>query len=332
MSQSPIDDFSAANVMRYRQGWKALNRLLHQGRSFSGREANRAFLNTGSGRFADISAASGLDYLDDGRAVAVADWDFDGDLDLWFTNRTAPRVRFLRNNLKSESGYLAIKLQGNGGSTNRDAIGARVELNLDGEDKTRLVKTLRAGDAFLSQSSSWIHFGLGSSKVQGLVVHWPGGARESFRGLTPGGFYIVQQGSGQTVRWTPPVQQQPLIASTPTLPTTTAAARIVLPARLPFPQSAYTDDRGETLTLGQPTDGPLFVNLWGSWCAPCITELGDWTKHESDIRSKGLDIVALSMDELDSSSGDVNAAEEPAEEVELSISPRLREPTTREKL
>ncbi len=110
-----------------------MNRLLHQGRSFSGREANRAFLNTGSGRFADISAASGLDFLDDGRAVAVADWDFDGDLDLWITNRTAPRVRFLRNNLKSESGHVAIKLQGNGGSTNRDAIGARIELHLDGK-------------------------------------------------------------------------------------------------------------------------------------------------------------------------------------------------------
>ena len=112
------------------------------------------------------------------------------------------------------------------------------------------------------------------------------------------------------MRWTPPSQQQQLIASTPTLPTTTAAARIILPARLPFPQSTYTDDRGETLTLGRPTDGPLFVNLWGSWCAPCITEPGDWTKHESDIRSKGLDIVALSMDELDSSSGDVNAAKD----------------------
>ncbi len=143
MSQSPIDDFSAAQVLRYRQGWKALNRLLHQGRSFSGREANRAFLNTGSGRFADISAASGLDFLDDGRAVAVVDWDFDGDLDLWITNRTAPRVRFLRNNLKSESGHVAIKLQGNGRSTNRDAIGARVELHLDGEEQKRLVKTLQ---------------------------------------------------------------------------------------------------------------------------------------------------------------------------------------------
>ena len=65
---------------------------------------------------------------------SLADWDFDGDLDLWITNRTAPRVRFLRNNLKSGSkSCSAIKLQGNGKSTNRDAIGARVELHLDGE-------------------------------------------------------------------------------------------------------------------------------------------------------------------------------------------------------
>ena len=68
--------------------------------------------------------------------------------DLWITNRTAPRVRFLRNNLKSKNGYLAIKLQGNGRSTNRDAIGARIELHLDGEEKKRLVKTLHAGVRF----------------------------------------------------------------------------------------------------------------------------------------------------------------------------------------
>ena len=98
--------------MRYKQGWQALNRLLHEDGSFSGNERHCVFLNTGDfaaeGRFADISAASGLDFADDGRAVAVADWDFDGDLDLWITNRTAPRVRFMRNDCASGSADLGL--------------------------------------------------------------------------------------------------------------------------------------------------------------------------------------------------------------------------------
>ncbi|NIP94492.1 MAG: hypothetical protein GWO24_14035, partial [Akkermansiaceae bacterium] len=68
-----------------------------EGRSFSGHEKNCCFLNTGGGRFADVSAAVGLAFDDDGRAVSVCDWDFDGRQDLWVTNRTAPRVRLLRN-------------------------------------------------------------------------------------------------------------------------------------------------------------------------------------------------------------------------------------------
>ena len=141
--------------------------MIFQGRSFSGRERNCCFLNTlanpaARGRFANISATSGLDFADDGRAVAVVDWDHDGDLDLWISNRNAPRLRLLRNDAQSGNHFLAVRLVGNGETTSRDAIGARLELTLDGAD-TRLIKTLRAGEGFLAQSSKWIHFGLGKS-------------------------------------------------------------------------------------------------------------------------------------------------------------------------
>ena len=52
------------------------------------------FLNTGSGRFTDISAASGFAFPDDGRAMVLVDWDADGDLDIMTSNRNAPQVRF----------------------------------------------------------------------------------------------------------------------------------------------------------------------------------------------------------------------------------------------
>ena len=103
MSQSPIDDFSPEAVYNYRLGWNALNRLLQQDRSFSGHERNCAFLNSGNGQFVDVSAASGLDFADDGRAVGLVDWDFDGDIDFWIANRSAPQLRFLRNDDQGEN-------------------------------------------------------------------------------------------------------------------------------------------------------------------------------------------------------------------------------------
>ncbi|NIP95375.1 MAG: hypothetical protein GWO24_18795, partial [Akkermansiaceae bacterium] len=73
VSQSPVDDLAGEKTLRYRQGWRALNRLLHENRSFSGHEKHCAFLNCGPGPdgrerpFADVSSAIGFDLADDGR-------------------------------------------------------------------------------------------------------------------------------------------------------------------------------------------------------------------------------------------------------------------------
>jgi len=95
--------------------------------------ANKLFRNDTTDtqwRFRDVTQQVGLDYPDDGRAVAVVDWDHDGDLDLWISNRNAPRLRLMLNNTPVENHWVALQLVGNGKTTNRDAIGARVELIL----------------------------------------------------------------------------------------------------------------------------------------------------------------------------------------------------------
>ncbi len=106
--------------------------LLREGKSFSGHERNCVFLNCGAQHFANLSALSGLDFPDDGRAVAAVDWDHDGDLDLWFHNRTGPRLRLMRNDTHAGSAkhddFVMLRLQGT--DSNRDAIGARVQVEL----------------------------------------------------------------------------------------------------------------------------------------------------------------------------------------------------------
>ena len=111
VAQSPGENAADSDVLRYDVGWKALNTMLKAGRSLSGNERNCAFLNTGGSRFADISQATGLDFDDDGRAVASVDWDQDGDLDFWISNRTAPQTRFLRNNTDQTNHFIQLRLQ-----------------------------------------------------------------------------------------------------------------------------------------------------------------------------------------------------------------------------
>src|SRR5262245_54388100 len=192
--------------------------MVNQGRSWSGRERNCAFLNTGGPRFATISAVSGLDFPDDGRAAALVDWDQDGDLDLWVSNRNAPRLRFLRNDARGGH-FLALRPVGNGTTTNRDAIGARVEVSGGELAEGRLVKTVRAGEGVLSQSSKWLHFGLGrAARIGKAVVEWPGGSTEEFTGLEADHRYQLVQGSGRAREWSRPEPAAPLAPSQPELP------------------------------------------------------------------------------------------------------------------
>ncbi len=43
---------------------------------------------------------------------------------------------------------------------------------------------------------------------------------------------------------------------------------------------------------------PLLVNYWATWCDPCREEFPDLVKIDHDYRAKGLDTIAISLDDL----------------------------------
>ena len=202
MSRSPVDGAARDPSQSYLDSWGELAGLIRKGRSFSGKERNCCFLNLRNGSFADVSSVTGLDHIDDGRTVAFSDWDGDGDLDLWLANRTGPRLRFMRNDLGTGKDFAAFRLQGDPARRcSRDAIGARVEITLGAAAGGRRIRTLYAGDGYLSQSSKWIHIGLaeGDSIAQ-VHVRWPGSRKpELFAGVSAGGRYRLVQGSGRAI-------------------------------------------------------------------------------------------------------------------------------------
>jgi len=302
VAQSPLPNAPEAAVRRYQQGWRALNRLLHENRSFSGQEKHCAFLNCGQDAqgqqraFADVSNGVGFDFPDDGRGLALVDWDFDGDLDVWAINRTAPRLRFLRNGNASGHHFIAFQVQGNGKDTNRDAIGARLELHLSGENTPR-VKTLHAGHSFLSQSSRWMHFGLGKTKkLDKLVVRWPNGTSEEVGGLVADQFYFVGQGHGVAVPWAPPGNRAALLASESAVEPGGDRSRTVVPPGLRVPTLWTEGADDQPVEYKRGGKGLFLVNLWASYCGPCIEELTEWAGAASKFRARGIEVVALNTD------------------------------------
>ena len=316
MSHSPTTLDSNEQGDKYHQGWVALDNLIRSGRSLSGRERNCAFLNTGQTgstgpRFANVSGGSGFDFPDDSRGLALVDWDHDGDVDVWVSNRTAPSVRMLRNNTPQENHWLAVRLEGNGTTTNRDAIGARVEVRVRSKENSALrtphsapVKTLRAGEGFQSQSSKWLHFGLGSAThVARVIVHWPGGELEEFTGAQPDRRYRIVQGSGRLQSWAAPRQTVELLAAELESPTRSHVARTFLAEPMPLPTLRYTTFDGHESSLGDPPTRPVLLNMWATWCSPCVKELHQMAEKKEQIESAGVDIVALSVDALDEDKG-----------------------------
>jgi tetratricopeptide (TPR) repeat protein/peroxiredoxin len=288
-------------MLEYDKAWAALNLMIREGRGFSGHERNCAFLNLGGrdSRFANVSSATGLDFDDDGRGLASVDWDRDGDLDLWVTNRTGPSVRLLRNDLPHGQSGIAFLLQGT--TSNRNAVGARVELYQGPDATVRRIKSLRAGHGHLSQSSAWVHFGLGhEGPARKVVVKWPGGSAETFELPTPAPRFRLVQGAGRAE----PVEQSatpaPLASSTLTAPPGTDAGRIVVlrPAPVPALDVVGLDGLPSSLV---PVDAaprkPLLVNLWATWCAPCLKEMTAWTAQRDRLDAAGLEIVSISVDD-----------------------------------
>ena len=134
-------------------------------------------------RFNDVAMAAGADDIKDGRGMATADFDNDGDLDIVVNNNPGDtgraelaRATLLRNNVGATRNWLAVELVGT--KSNRDGVGAQVTIEAGGEKQLRLVA---AGSGFASQQSARLYFGLGASeRADALVVRWPGGRVERF--------------------------------------------------------------------------------------------------------------------------------------------------------
>jgi enediyne biosynthesis protein E4 len=134
------------------------------------------FRGLGNGKFQDVSLQAGqvLNTRSVARGACFADYDNDGKVDGYLVNLGAQGT--LVHNVSTEVGHwLAVKLVGS--KSNRDGIGARVEIVAGGKRQTA---ERVAGSGYLSQNEERLHFGLGSAAtVDRLVVRWPSGREQT---------------------------------------------------------------------------------------------------------------------------------------------------------
>lgn len=175
----------------YENGWNALNQLIREDYSWNGHQPNVFYAKGGDGKYRDASGVSGLDFADDTRTFAVADFDGDGYPDLVLKNRLGPQIRAMQNDCAGGRPAIAISLRGV--KSNRDAIGARVEVNGQAQ-------FVEAGSGFLSQHSKKLHFGLGGKPAATVRISWPSGAKQELAGLEAGFSYRITEGEAKAER------------------------------------------------------------------------------------------------------------------------------------
>lgn len=136
------------------------------------RVRNFLLMNTGLGRFVDVSRNSGpgLQVALASRGTALGDLDNDGDMDVVVMNsRSEPTI--LRNESRLNSHWLATRLIGT--RSNRMAVGAKVKIVAG--DLVQ-VREVCSGRGYQSHFDTRLHFGLGShNRVDRVEIRWLGG-------------------------------------------------------------------------------------------------------------------------------------------------------------
>lgn len=152
----------------------------------------------GENTFENITKKSGVADTSDSNALAVFDYDNDGDLDMLISNSDKHLVFYeneiSENNDRTDKNWLKIQLEGT--TSNRDAIGTVIEVVAGNDNPYRF----HHGSGFLSQNLQPVHFGLGGhSLVEKLKILWPSGKREEYHDVPVNKTIHAIEGEGYTV-------------------------------------------------------------------------------------------------------------------------------------
>ena len=147
-------------------------------------QLNGLYINQADGSFFKLS--TGIIATDRGNSegCAAADYDNDGDLDIYVANYSGQQ-NFLYINQSTGNNWIQIKCVGS--VSNKSAIGARVHVRSRIAGKVVWqTREIQGQTGYQSQNSLNVEFGLGDADlVDSLVVQWPANGRKTLTRLGP---------------------------------------------------------------------------------------------------------------------------------------------------
>ena len=266
--------------------------IFDKGFSFSGYERDPLFLNRNGKKYQDISGVSGIDSISDGRAGVFADFDNDGDYDVFMTTIQGASHLLFRNNVGQDNHWLRVVLEG-GKNLGRDAYGSVVRVKTSAGTLTKIKS---GGSGFLSQHDPRLLFGLGTDdRAQSLEVTWSNGKVEMFSGDLPAGATVLlREGSGKAA---------PLLLASAKLPDPLtseqlAARSLKIRVGQAIPDLSLKNLDGSALQLKSllHPGRKLLLNFWATWCVPCATEMPELQRLRAALSAQGIDLVGVSVD------------------------------------
>ena len=254
-----------------------MSMIFREGLSFSGFERNKVFFGTGGLRYADLSDISGADSEGDCRASVVADFDDDGDPDL-FVNAAQREQHMLYRNDAAVGRSIKFRLRAREGHP--DAIGAIVKLRRASSVDAQV---LSCGSGFESQNASELIFGLGKEPAATVLVRWPGRDVEQFGRVEAGGRYVLEEGRGEPRAYA----AKPFAFADP-LP---RGVRVRLGSVLEELDLLTLDGASHRAELRGNV--PTLVNFWATTCSSCVAELPELARLRESGKYR---LIAISLD------------------------------------
>jgi hypothetical protein len=153
-------------------------------------QEDQLFENMGNGKFVDISVERGAYFKEElvGRGACFGDYDNDGDLDAYIVNLHDYGI-LLRNDHGNDKQWIKLNLVGT--KSNRDAIGARIRITVDGKQQ---ITQKKSASGYLSQSDPRIHFGIGDADmVDRIEVIWPSGIVQVLENVEAGQILTITE-------------------------------------------------------------------------------------------------------------------------------------------
>ena len=269
------------------------NKLMFgEGFSFSGYERDPLYLNLGGKKFTDISGVSGIDSITDGRAGVFADFDNDGDLDVFSTTIQNQAHLLFRNNVGQDNNFLRVALEGSQ-KTGRDAYGSVVRVKTSAGILTKIKS---GGSGFISQHDPRLLFGLGKDeRAEWIEVTWANGRVERFEGeAAAGSTLLLKEGTGKAHNLSVAKAKLP----DPLTKAEIFARTLKIKIGKPLPDFALKTMAGakssaqKQLKSGRST----LINIWATWCVPCAKEMPELEKIRTRLAARGIDIIGVNVD------------------------------------